>query len=246
MEHVTENTILQSSPIRRTKLHELVTQRLEQMIGSGELKPGDKLPSERDIMAAFEIGRPAVREALLSLQNKGLIDTENGRRATVRQPSVNSVFRALDSVVGIVIGNTESFKNLFDARIFLEAAMARNAAKEIDERLLRQLKEALAANKKAIGNRELFMQTDVYFHRILFLVGENPVFKAVHEALVKWLMDRWRNMARDESTETLACEGHQQIYRAISRRDPDAAEAAMRRHLASSWKIWEREIPPNT
>jgi GntR family transcriptional regulator, sialic acid-inducible nan operon repressor len=246
MEHVTENTILQSNPIRRTKLHEVVTQRLEQMIRSGELKPGDKLPSEREIMAAFNIGRPAVREALLSLQNKGLIETENGRRATVREPSVNSVFGALDSVVGMIIGNTESFKNLFDARIFLEAAMARNAAKEIDERLLGQLKEALAANKRAIGNQELFMQTDVQFHRILFLVGDNPVFEAVHEALVKWLMDRWRKIARDESTETLAYEGHQQIYRAISRRDPDAAEAAMRKHLASSWKIWTRQIPPNT
>jgi DNA-binding FadR family transcriptional regulator len=75
---------------------------------------------------------------------------------------------------------------------------------------------------------------------VLFLPGNNPVFKAVHEALVKWLMERWRNIARSNATEMLAYEGHLQIYKAISRRDPDGAEAAMRKHLASSWKIWTR------
>lgn len=240
MEVVAESSILQPGPIRRTKLYELVTQRLEDMIRSGELKPGDKLPSERDIMAAFNIGRPAVREALLSLQSKGLIATENGRRATVSQPSVDNVLTRLDSVVGVIIANAESFKNLYDARVFLEAAMARNAAKEIDDGFLAQLKAALDANKRAIGNRELFMQTDVQFHRVLFLVGNNPVFKAVHEALVKWLKERWRTIARNSSTEMLAYEGHLHIYKAICRADPDGAEAAMRKHLASSWKIWTR------
>lgn len=240
MEVVAENSILQPGPIRRTKLYELVTQKLENMIRSGELKPGDRLPSERDIMAAFNIGRPAVREALLSLQSRGLIVTENGRRATVSKPSVDNVLTTLDSVVGVIIANADSFKNLYDARVFLEAAMARNAAREIDDKLLAQLKAALDANKRAIGNRELFMQTDVQFHRVLFLAGNNPVFKAVHEALVKWLMERWRNIARNNTTEVLAYEGHQQIYKAISRRDPDGAETAMRKHLASSWKIWIR------
>jgi DNA-binding FadR family transcriptional regulator len=109
--------ILQASPIRRSKLHELVTEKLAQMIRAGELKPGDKLPAERAIMAAYNIGRPAVREALLSLENRGLIVTENGRRATVRHPSVDNVLTTLNSIVGIIIGNTERLKNLFDARV---------------------------------------------------------------------------------------------------------------------------------
>lgn len=240
MQEVTPSSILHSSPIRRAKLYELVTQKLEQMIRHGELKPGDKLPSERDLMVAFSIGRPAVREAFLSLQNKGLIVIENGRRATVSRPNIANILTTLDSFVGIIIDNTESFKHLFEARVFIEAAIARNAAKEIREKLLAQMKAALEANRQAIGDRDLFLQTDVQFHRVLFLVEDNPVFKAVHEALVKWLTDRWRNIARDTSTETLAYEGHLQIYKAISRHNPDAAEAAMRKHLASSWKIWCR------
>ena len=241
METVTSNDILRRTPIRRARLHELVAQKLEEMIRSGDLKPGDRLPSERDIMAAFNIGRPAVREAFLSLQNRGLIATENGRRASVTAPSVDNVFSTLDSLVGILIANTDNLKNLFDARVFIEAAMVRDAAKQIDKPRLAELKVALEANKQAIGNRSLFMETDVRFHRILFLTAHNPVFEAVHKALVKWLMERWGKILRDKSTETLAYQGHLQIYKAINRRDPDTAEQAMRKHLASSWAIWSRQ-----
>jgi DNA-binding FadR family transcriptional regulator len=120
--------------------------------------------------------------------------------------------------------------------------MARNAANEIDEGGLAELKAALDANKRAIGDRERFMATDADFHRILFQVGKIPVFEAVHRALVRWLMARWPEIARDESTETLAYQGHLQVYKAIARRDMDAAERAMRKHLASSWAIWARQL----
>jgi len=243
MESVTGKEILQCIPIRRARLHELVAVKLEKMIHSGELKPGDRLPSERDIMAAFNIGRPAVREAFLSLQNRGLIATENGRRASVRVPSVENVFATLDSLVGIIIANTESLKNLFDARAFIEAAIARNAAMQIDGPRLAELKVVLDANKRAVGSRVGFMETDVQFHRILFMAASNPVLEAVHKALVKWLMERWGQISRTRSTETLAYQGHLQIYKAISRRDPDAADRAMRKHLASSWAVWARQLP---
>ena len=72
------NLVLERSPIRRSKLHELVSQKLEEMIRAGDLKPGDRLPSERDIMTAYGIGRPAVREAFLSLQSKGFITRNRG------------------------------------------------------------------------------------------------------------------------------------------------------------------------
>lgn len=234
--------LLHPSPLRRTKLHELLSRRLEEMIRSGELKPGDRLPSERDMMSAFSIGRPAVREALLSLENKGIVVTENGRRASVRMPSVDHVFGTLDSVVGLIINNTQSLKNLFDARVFIEAAMARNAAVAINKASLSELKKALDANKRAIGNRALFTQTDAAFHGALFRLPGNPVFDSVHKALVSWLMERWGKIRRDNSTETLAYQGHLQIYKAVSRRDPDAAERAMRKHLSASWAIWSREL----
>ena len=234
--------ILEPSPIRRSKLHQLVAQKLEDMIRSGELKAGDRLPSERDIMIAYGIGRPAVREAFLSLQSKGFITTESGRRARVTMPSVNSVFTTLDSVVGMIITKRESLKNLFDARRFIEAAMARQAAMVIDKVHLTELRKALEANRQAIGNRSLFMETDIEFHRILFRVSGNPVFDAVHTAVVNWLMEAWAKIERNETTERLACQGHVQISKAVGSGDPDAAEKAMNKHLSSSWSIWAKQL----
>jgi len=242
MENAVLSPILRPTPIRREKLHELVARKIEEMIQSGELKPGDRLPSERDLMSAFDIGRPAVREAFLSLENKGMIVTENGRRARVRIPSVDNVFTTLNGVVGLMISQTESLKNLFDARVFIEVAMARHAAQTINATRLAELKTALAANKSAIGDGERFMQTDVAFHRILFQTAGNPVFDAVHAALVNWLMERWRKIDRTEAIQTLAYKGHQQIYRAVEKHDPDAAQEAMRKHLTASWEIWSRQL----
>lgn len=238
----TRDLILKRSPIRRSKLHELVSRKLEDMIRSGELKPGDRLPSERDIMTAYGIGRPAVREAFLSLESKGFITTESGRRACVVAPSVDNIVTTLDSVVGRIINERGSLKNLFDARKFIEAAMARQAAMVIDKVHLAELREALEANRQAIGNRSLFMETDIEFHRILFRVCDNPVFDAVHTAVVNWLMEQWRKIERSDSTEKLAFQGHLQITNAVGKGDPSAAEKAMNKHLSSSWATWAKQL----
>jgi len=235
-------TTLQREPIRRLKLYEIVVEKLEGMMQAGELKPGSELPSEREIMTAFNIGRPAVREALLALQNKGLITTENGRRARVRLPDAGNVLTTLDGIVGLMIKQTESLKNLFDLRIFVEAAMSRHAAEVIDSQSLGELKRVLDENKRAIGDRERFMQTDIAFHRVLFQTANNPMFDAVHGALVSWIMESWRKIKRTDETETVAYQGHLQIYKAVSRHDPDAAERAMRRHLEASWKTWAKHL----
>lgn len=236
------NLVLERSPIRRSKLHELVSQKLEDMIRAGDLKPGDRLPSERDIMTAYGIGRPAVREAFLSLQSKGFITTESGRRARVTVPSVDNVFTTLDSVVGMVITKQERLKDLFDARRFIEAAMARHAARVIDKAHQNELRSALEENRRAIGDRSRFMESDIEFHRILFRVSDNVVFDAVHTAVVNWLMERWDKIERNEATEKLAYQGHLQIWNAVSRGDPDAAEKAMNKHLTSSWAIWAKQL----
>lgn len=231
---------LKTTPISRPKLYEIVAERLEQMILSEQLRPGDALPSERDLMVAFQIGRPAVREAFLALQNKGLIVTESGRRARVATPSLEKVVGTLNATVRVVLSDGQSLRNLYEARIFIERAMARNAALNMTDAELEALRLALKQNEAAIGNRQAFVDSDVAFHRILFLVPGNPVFESIYTVLMTWLMYRWSKIARNRRTETLAFEGHRAIVAAIAGRDPDAAEAKMEEHLNSSWTIWSR------
>jgi DNA-binding FadR family transcriptional regulator len=142
----------------------------------------------------------------------------------------------------VPIGDGASRKRLFDARKFVEAAMARQAARSIDDAHLARLKDALEANRRAIGDRTRFMQTDIEFHRILFLISGNPIFRSVHAVVVSWLMKCWGQIDRDEVTERLAFQGHAKVSDAVARGDPDAAERAMNQHLSASWSIWTRQF----
>jgi DNA-binding FadR family transcriptional regulator len=222
----------------------VVAARLEAAIRDGRLKPGDRLPSERDLMETFETGRPSVREAFLFLEKKGLIETENGRRARVRKPDVFSVLESLDSVIHLSLQDGETFKDLFAARSFLEQAMARNAAKSITDAQLALLRERLDDNGRAIGDRHEFVRTDALFHRTLFEVADNRIFEGVHDAFAGWVEERRSTLQRQSFTEQRAHRQHTGIFNAIAARDPDAAETAMRDHLKGWWSAWVSQKEP--
>ncbi len=236
--------VLGLAPISRPKLYEVVAARLEAAIRDGRLKPGDRLPSERDLMETFDTGRPAVREAFLFLEKKGLIETENGRRARVRKPDVGSVLESLDSVIHLSLQDGETFKDLFAARSFLEQAMARNAALHITDAQLEMLRERLEMNGRAVGDRHEFVRTDALFHRALFEVADNRIFEAVHDAFAGWVEERRSTLERQSFTEQRAHRQHTQIFEAVAARDPDAAETAMRDHLKGWWTAWLAQKEP--
>lgn len=237
-------TVLGLAPISRPKLYEVVAAQLEAAIRDGRLKPGDQLPSERDLMETFDTGRPSVREAFLFLEKKGLIETENGRRARVRKPDVGSVLESLDSVIHLSLQDGETFKDLFAARSFLEQAMARNAARNISDAQLDMLRERLDMNRHAIGDRHEFVRTDALFHRALFEVADNRIFEAVHDAFVGWVEERRSTLERQSFTEQRAHRQHTEIFNAIAAREPDAAETAMRDHLKGWWAAWCAQKEP--
>lgn len=145
----------------------------------------------------------------------------------------------------IPVGDQESRKRLFDARRLVEAAMARQAAKSIDDAHLVKLRHALEANRQAIGNHTLFMETDVEFHRNLFQISGNPIFGSIHAVVVNWLMKCWGEIERDEVSEQLAFQGHVKVSDAVAKGDPDAAELAMNQHLSVSWSIWSQKLGRN-
>jgi len=236
--------VLGLAPISRPKLYEVVAARLEAAIRDGRLKPGDRLPSERDLMETFDTGRPSVREAFLFLEKKGLIETENGRRARVRKPDVGSVLESLDSVIHLSLQDAEIFKDLFAARSFLEQAMARNAARNITDAQLTMLRERLDANGRAIGDRREFVRTDALFHRALFEVADNRIFESVHDAFAGWVEERRASLKRHSYTEQRAHREHTEIFNTIAARDSDAAELAMREHLKGWWAAWCAQMEP--
>lgn len=214
-----------------------VTEELVRLIQTGGLAEGSHLPPERDLMQRFGVSRAAVREAIAALANRGLLQTRLGHRPIVSKPDYAVAIGRLGDLVGHLVEDRTGVANLFESRIFLEAALARHAARHARRDDIADLRLALAANRAAIGDPARFDATDVAFHAILYRIPGNPIFPAVHKAYVDWLVSHWRAMRRGPEIDRMNHAGHQAILDAIEMRDPEGAEEALRRHLGAAWEV---------
>jgi GntR family transcriptional repressor for pyruvate dehydrogenase complex len=217
--------------IERKKLFEHVAAHLEAQILAGKLRPGDQLPPERDLQTTFGVGRPAIREALISLQKAGLVELSNGARARVLMPTASHIFTGMAPAVRQMLSTSDGQRYFQGARLFFEVGLAREAAKAATEDDLAALKRALDANRKAIGDSDQFTATDIAFHFELAKIARNPIFIALHDQISEWLTEQRVVTLRASGQERTAYNAHKAIYDAIAARDADKAEEAMRDHL---------------
>jgi GntR family transcriptional repressor for pyruvate dehydrogenase complex len=234
--------------IQRRRLYEEIEARLANDIVAGRLKEGDQLPSERALMERFGVGRPAVREALLSLRKKGLVAVISGERARVTRPTAKALVAEISAGVQRLIEYPDGMRHLQEVRTFFEIGLARIAAMIATEGDILELKERLAENKAAIGRSPEFEHTDVAFHYVLAKIPRNPIFTTLAEAVVGWLTEQRRKALLQPQAYETAYRFHRRIFLAVKDRDPDRAEAAMREHLGvvaqQYWNsIGKREEP---
>jgi GntR family transcriptional repressor for pyruvate dehydrogenase complex len=216
--------------IRRRKLYEEVADHLERMIQDGEFAEGERLPSERELMRQFGVGRPAIREALFHLRKMGLIEIRSGERARVTRPTPQFVIDALAGTARHMIAAPGGVTDFQNARTFFEAGLARHAALHATEEDLASFRAALEANRVSIGDLKRFERTDVGFHYVLALVPRNPIFTAIHAALAEWLLEQ-RQTTLAPGQDLRAYQAHRAIFEAVAAHNPDRAENAMRAHL---------------
>ncbi len=131
-------------PIVRRKLSDEVFDRLENMITSGELEPGDEMPSERVLMERFGVGRPAIREAMQSLAKMGLVSISHGERAKVLKLTARSIFQQVDPTAKIMLAQSmDTLEDLKSARIFFERGIVRETAQKITETDIAELRQII-------------------------------------------------------------------------------------------------------
>ncbi|WP_270725958.1 FCD domain-containing protein [Shimia sp. Alg240-R146] len=208
----------------------------EQQILDGTLKDGDPLPPEREIVQEYGVSRTVVREAVVALSNKGLVEAKPRFRPVVRKPGYDTAIETVGSVVESLIRQSGGVRNLFDLRIMMEVALVREAALSANRDQISQMKEALAANEAAIDDSELFYETDVDFHGVLYQIPDNAVLPSIHKAYTGWLSHHWRQMPRLPDRNRINFESHSRIFEAILHRDSDEAERALRKHMADAWR----------
>jgi GntR family transcriptional regulator, sialic acid-inducible nan operon repressor len=232
--------------IDRRKLFEQVAAHIEEWILSGELKPGDRLPTERELQAQFGVGRPAVREALITLQRSGLIEIANGAPARVAMPTASVVLGNAMPAVLQMLSTPTGQRHFQHVRLLFETALARFAASSATDDEVMAIKAALAANEAALGDRARFISTDIEFHLAIAKVMHNPIVIALHDAISAWLRQQRAVSLTMSGQEETAYRAHVAIYEAVAARDPDEAERAMREHLEqlerAYWETTESAI----
>jgi len=205
-------------------------------IHSGHIKPGDKLPTEAEIMARFEVSRTVVREALSKLQASGLVETRHGIGTFALAVPDTSNFRIapedFSSVADVI--------SLLELRISLESEAAGLAAQRRNDSNLSNMNKALKAFMDAIAQDSDALPPDFEFHMEVARATGNRHFADLMNYLGTMIIPRAR-----VNTPNSAPEGrllylqrlhgeHESIFNAIKNQDPDAARAAMRTHLSNS------------
>ncbi|MCP8937770.1 transcriptional regulator NanR [Alsobacter sp. SYSU M60028] len=218
-------------PVRKRKLSDQVAERLETAIRSGAYKPGASLPPERELMALFGVGRPSVREALFALQKMGLVQLGAGERPKVVRPSPKHLLNELGAQARRLLEQPQGLDHFEQARLALEVFLVTHACSYATPADIEALRAALAANEAAIGAGPEFVATDVAFHRALAEMPRNPIFVALHDAVVEWIINERPILPNVEANNRKSYADHAAILAAIERRDMADAVAAMTKHL---------------
>lgn len=228
-------------PIQRRKLYQNVMDRLVDLIRVEGYGPGDALPSEREIMDRYAVGRPAVREALQNLEWMGLITINHGERARVAQPSFRLLLDRVALTAGRILQDSpHGLEDLKQARQMFEGQMVRLAAQRATPADVDRLRERLAEHRKSLSDLRRFLHADMKFHCEIAAITGNAIYPALEEALFGWLGAFHRDLVRLPGAEQVTLQEHARILDAIAANDPDAAEQAMTAHLTRASDLYRR------
>ncbi|MEP7362817.1 MAG: transcriptional regulator NanR [Acidobacteriota bacterium] len=223
---------MSTQPIIRRKLADEVRDRLMIMIRSGELRPGDRLPSERDLMDRFAVGRPAVREALQALGSAGLIEINHGERARIAVPDTRVMFdRIGQTVLHLLQTSPTTLEHLKEARIMFEVGMVKMAAQNATRSDIEHLSVTLEKQRECQHDAPAFVKGDMAFHTAIATVNGNSVCTLLSEAMLDWLFNFRRDLLRMPGSELITLAEHERLLNAIAAHDTGEAERAMLDHL---------------
>lgn len=210
--------------IKRSTLSQQVIEQIVQLISDGHLSPGDKLPSELDLIDQFGVSRPVLREALSSLETLEIVRRRPRGGTYISEKIGSSPFKAM---LAISVNNIPA---VIEARMTLELGLVTIAASKITDSELDQLLDTIENIKKEKdGNYGIY---DKEFHRIIALSVNNPILDGMIESilLAHEKMDSLIKYEDREPEKTIA--QHLDIYEALKQRDPIQSFNAMYQHLS--------------
>jgi len=230
---------------RSATLVHRVTGQVEQLIVKGKLRPGDRLPPERELARQFGVSRTVVREAVRSLVAKGLLEVRPGSGTVVRSPSADAVAQSL--MMFLRAGRPEfDCEKVMEIRRVLEVANAGFAAQRRTPDDLAEMERILRDAGALSYDRYRFAELDVAFHAAVARATHNELLSLLLDSVADILLT-WRQFSFDvPGTPERAFTYHRAIYEQIKRGDVEGARRAMSEHLVESEDTMRKAIALHT
>jgi GntR family transcriptional regulator, transcriptional repressor for pyruvate dehydrogenase complex len=220
---------------------EQVVAYVRDLIERKRLRPGDRLPPERDLAARIGVSRPTLRMGLHALAAMGCVQSRHGSGTFIREGPPALGTEPLSLLAAL---HDFTREQMYETRRILEVGAAGLAAEAATPEQVASLAEEVASLFAAMDDPQRFLVHDIAFHRRLALASGNPIIAAVVEMVSALYYEQRRETATQASDRDLrdAAESHRLIYQAIRRRDAEAAKSAMNEHLlkASEYQAQER------
>jgi DNA-binding FadR family transcriptional regulator len=216
------------SPVERNSLADQVAKKILDLVRTGNLKPGDQLPPERDLAQMLQVSRPSLREAMRGLQILGVVKTRQGGGAYISSLDAADLLGPLQFLITLNALNVDS---LYESRFLIDGGIARIAAERLSDADIDRLKAMVDVQAKLVADLIGFRVSDLEFHRTIMEATGNPFLVRVSHSLYVLGMEYRRIASETPGVLQQSLADHQAIVAAFAARDPDAARGAMEIHM---------------
>ncbi|KGX87058.1 FadR/GntR family transcriptional regulator [Pontibacillus litoralis] len=228
--------------IVRKKVSLQVFDRIKEMIQEQDLKPGDKLPTEKELTELFGVSRTPVREALSILEASGITVPKQGGGSVIQPVSLTNMLEQIQ----LEFVDEEEVLNLLETRIILESEAARLAASRRTEEDLVLLETALDRLKQSQTDTQIGHKEDIAYHTAIVQATHNPILirtvdsiNHLYEKAIFYSLLQYMKLAENRA-QILA--EHEKVLDAIKKRDEEQAKETMYHHLLNSMKKFKRSM----
>lgn len=214
-------------PVKKLSVSETIIVQVKDLILQEKLKPGQKLPSERDLADQLGVGRSSVREATSAMVALGIVEIRPGDGAYIRSDFPRSMLESLDWSSLLLNGRSN---DLVEARVIVERATARLAAQRATHEDRKRLGD-IVAKMEAADSLDDYINLDLNFHVTLAQASQNHVLRDIIASIQRLIRGSMVQVLQSKEMLTLSMQHHRDLYEAINRGDAAEAEALMVAHL---------------
>ncbi|ADV82356.1 FadR/GntR family transcriptional regulator [Terriglobus saanensis] len=235
-----EKTALKTRPVQKNSISDEIVQQIMKQISSGSLRPGQRLPSERELCKQFNAGRSSLREALRCLSIMGVLTARVGEGTSVATDGskfLNTIMKWR------VITERYDVRDLMEVRLAMEGLSAASAAERATDAELAAISEFVVRMHDAVGDAKRFSSLDLEFHLAISRASKNLAMVDMLTMIRSQLPRVVSTVLKLPDARPLSLKEHETIIKALLKRDPEGARKAMQVHLSSAIKRYDSTQP---